>query len=56
MTGPLRFGIKTAQMGGFYEQIREATCPTPYSAEGARRLWREVVLPLRDGSRPPWPP
>lgn len=32
------------------------TCSTPYGAEGARRLWREVVLPLRDGSRPPWPP
>jgi F420-dependent oxidoreductase-like protein len=24
------------------------TCPTPYSAEGARWLWREVVAPLRD--------
>jgi F420-dependent oxidoreductase-like protein len=23
------------------------TCPGPYSAEGARRLWREVVLPIR---------
>jgi alkanesulfonate monooxygenase SsuD/methylene tetrahydromethanopterin reductase-like flavin-dependent oxidoreductase (luciferase family) len=23
------------------------TCPTPYSAAGARRLWEEVVTPLR---------
>lgn len=24
-------------------------CPAPYSAPAARRLWQEVVLPLRDG-------
>ena len=26
------------------------TCPVPYSAQGARRLWQEVVTPLRDGA------
>lgn len=25
------------------------TCPSPYGAENARWLWREVVLPLKDG-------
>ena len=24
------------------------TCPLPYSAAGARRVWQEVVAPLRD--------
>jgi alkanesulfonate monooxygenase SsuD/methylene tetrahydromethanopterin reductase-like flavin-dependent oxidoreductase (luciferase family) len=24
------------------------TCPVPYSAAGARRVWQEVVAPLRD--------
>src|SRR5262249_27342090 len=53
--GPAGGGRGPAALAGLSREFAQAgapplisTCPTPYSAAGARRVWQEVVAPLRD--------